>query len=100
MIFSDFRKAKTQTGGNSQASINPCRFVITANAAIIGFLIVVTPATAPAIRLLPSMMDASSSFVSKNSAFSRVKQRVIFHDLSCGNDCFDAFTAFLLHGET
>ncbi|MNN10931.1 hypothetical protein D3C81_1238700 [compost metagenome] len=36
-------------------------FSITALAAEIGFLIVVTPATAPAAKDLPSMMEASSS---------------------------------------
>ena len=45
------------------ASITWPDCVITACAAVIGFLIVVTPATAPAIRLLPSITEASSSFL-------------------------------------
>ena len=38
-------------------------FSITARAAVIGFLMVVTPATAPASLVLPSMIEASSSFL-------------------------------------
>ena len=38
-------------------------FSITAIAALIGFFTVVTPATAPALRVLPSIIEASSSFL-------------------------------------
>ena len=81
-------------------SITHCDFSITARARLMGCRVRVTPATAPAFRVAPSMM-AESRFVfavgSEHGAAPRIEERVVFKNANGRLDCIERRAAPVEH---